>query len=257
MASPSRCAVRFTDRALDYLTAATATVASVLPRPARRRLDRSTRTPIVLVPGVWENSRYLSSLADWLDAQGYQTHVVPDLGWNLASLPHSAARVGAELDRLGLERAVLVAHSKGGLIAKQLMLDPARTDQVLGLVAVATPFGGSWLAALMPPGLGLRSLRPSNAGIRALAANRDVNARIVSIYPREDPHVPEGSHLDGALDNIEIDITGHFRVLNHPRARGAMLRSIRRFTDPDANPDAGTSPEPGTSPDPGGASEQT
>lgn len=228
--------MRFTDRVLDYLTAATATAASLLPRPARRRLDPATATPIVLVPGVWENSRYLASLARWLETQGYRTHVVPDLGWNLASLSHSAARVGAELDHLHLDQVVLVAHSKGGLIAKQLMLDPGRSDQVLGLVAIATPFGGSWLAGLMPPGLGLRSLRPGNAAIRTLGANRQVNARIVSIYPRQDPHVPEGSHLDGALDNIEIDITGHFRVVNHPRTRGAILRSIRRFTDPDAGP---------------------
>lgn len=217
----------FADRLRDYATAVRSTVSSLLPRRTRMRLDPATGVPVLLVPGVWENARYLSGLAGFLEENGYATHVVPSLGWNVASLADSAARVNAELDRLALAEVLLVAHSKGGLIAKQVMLDHVDYGRVLGCVAVATPFGGSRLAGLMPPFIGLRSLRPHDQAIVALGRHLEVNARIVSIYPREDPHVPEGSRLEGAADNIEIDTTGHFRVLEHPQARRAILRGLR------------------------------
>lgn len=223
--------MRLSDRVRDYGTAVAATLASVLPRRRRQRLDPATGVPVLLVPGVWENPHYLAGVARWLDESGYATHVVPGLGWNLASLAESARRVGAELDRLQLGEVLLVAHSKGGLIAKQVMLDRIEDGTILGCVALATPFGGSRLANLMPPGLGLRSLRPRDRAITTLQANLEINARIVSIYARHDPHVPEGSRLAGAAENIEIDTSGHFRVLDHPQARGAILRSLRRLAE--------------------------
>lgn len=218
--------MRFTERVLDYASALRSTFGSLVARRPRRS-GRATGVPVVLVPGVWENSAYLSGMARWLDENGWATHVVPGLGWNLASLAESARRVSAEMDRLGLAEVLLVAHSKGGLIAKQVMLDHLDDGRVLGCVAVATPFAGSRLATFMPPLLRLRSLRPRDAAILALTSHLDVNARIVSIYPREDPHVPDGSYLPGAADNIEIDIAGHFRILDDPRTRGAMVQSLR------------------------------
>lgn len=221
--------MRFTDRIADYAVAVTTTVASLLPR--RRQAETpSGGVPIVLVPGVWENSRYLTGLANWLREQGHVVHVVPRLGWNISSLTRSARIVGAHLDDLGADRVLLVAHSKGGLIGKQLMLDPAHAHRILGLVAVATPFAGSRHANFMLPGTGLRNLRPRDAAILALARNLEANSRIVVIHPRIDPHVPDGFALEGAADSIEIDTTGHFRVLEHPQTRRAILRGLRTLS---------------------------
>ncbi|MEH3089267.1 MAG: alpha/beta hydrolase, partial [Microbacterium arborescens] len=48
-----------------------------------------------------------------------------------------------------LHDVVLVAHSKGGLIGKQMMTDAAVGPRVRGMVAVASPFGGSVYGRLM------------------------------------------------------------------------------------------------------------
>lgn len=223
--------MRFVDRVADYAVAVTTSINSLLPRRVQHVLAPATGVPVVLVPGVWENSRYLTGLADWLRGQGHTVHVVPGLGWNIGSIGRGARIVAAELDRLGLDRVLLVAHSKGGLIGKQVMLDPQQGGRVLGLVAVATPFAGSRYANWMLPGTGLRNLRPQNAAIVALAGQLEVNSRIVLVHPRIDPHVPDGFSLPGAADEIEIDTTGHFRVLDDPRARRAILGGLRLLAD--------------------------
>lgn len=84
------------------------------------------------------------------------------------------------------------------------------------MLAVATPFGGSTYGRIMVlPSL--RVFSPRSATIRVLAKALDVNARIVSVYGRFDPHIPEGSELAGARKNVRLDTGGHFRVLADPR----------------------------------------
>ena len=71
--------------------------------------------------------------------------IVRSLGWNLSELGSSVDRAFAELAAADVQGAVILAHSKGGLIGKAMLLDP-RSDGVLrGMVAVATPFNGSAL----------------------------------------------------------------------------------------------------------------
>jgi triacylglycerol lipase len=109
-----------------------------------------------------------------------------------------------------------VAHSKGGLVGKRLLAHP-RVDR---LIAIATPFSGSVYANFLP-GRTLREFRPTNDALLELAADVASNARIVSIYPSFDPHIPGGSALDGAV-NIEIPTTGHFRILSDPQVVRAV-----------------------------------
>lgn len=195
----------------------------VLGRQAAALVDRTPpdaladgdRTPVVLVPGIWEPWRYLLPLARRLHAHGHPVHPLPGLGWNGRPLPDSVERAAQGLDALGVRRPVLVAHSKGGLIGKALMVDALarrRPDAPLGMVALAAPFGGSRLswAVLARTPLGL--FAPAGAAIVALAADRTVNARIVSVAPAWDEMIPEGSHLDGAR-NITLAIGGHFLPL--------------------------------------------
>jgi len=84
------------------------------------------------------------------------------------------------------------------------------------MVAISTPFRGSRYARWMPV-RGLRALAPTHPSILALARHLDADSRIVSVYARFDPHIPEGSELAGALRNVRLDTGGHFRVLADPR----------------------------------------
>ncbi|MGX5680170.1 esterase/lipase family protein [Schumannella luteola] len=174
------------------------------------------RAPVLLIAGVWEPWYFLRGIGRRLSAAGHPVHVVPEIGYNRASVAEVADTAGAYLDAHHLEHVVIVAHSKGGLVGKRLLAHP-RVDR---LIAIATPFSGSVYANFLP-GRTLREFRPTNDALLELAADVASNARIVSIYPSFDPHIPGGSALDGAV-NIEIPTTGHFRILSDPQVVRAV-----------------------------------
>ncbi len=189
-------------------------------RAAVNRIDPATfatgsGVPLVILPGVYETWKFLQPLITALHERGHPVHVVAPARRNQRPVADIARQVAAYLEAHDLRDVVLVAHSKGGLVGKQVMMSPGSAERVRGMVAVATPFGGSRYARLML-GRTLRSFSPRDATITALAAETAVNARIVSVYGRFDPHIPEGSALAGAT-NVELDTGGHFRILAAPR----------------------------------------
>ncbi|GGH35928.1 esterase/lipase family protein [Microbacterium album] len=177
-------------------------------------------TPIVVIPGVYETWKFLQPLIVALHERGHPVHVVDPLRDNRRPIDEGARLVAAHLVEHDLRDVVLVAHSKGGLIGKHVMAFGPGASRVRGMVAVAAPFGGSRYARLMVLPT-LRSFAPRNATILALAQEIAINARIVSIYARFDPHIPEGSELAGAK-NVVLDTGGHFRVLADPRVIGEV-----------------------------------
>ncbi|MGV3712211.1 esterase/lipase family protein [Pseudolysinimonas sp.] len=194
-------------------------------RPVPARYADGVGRPVVILPGVYERWHFLRPIADRLAEAGHPVHVLPELGINARPIPVTAERVLAALARLDLRGVALVAHSKGGLVGKSAMLEDAdaRIDR---LVAVATPFSGSRMADLTLV-RSLRAFRPRHPVIRRLVAEREVNARITSIFPSFDPHIPEGSALDGAT-NVRLDVVGHFRVLEDAAAIDAVLAAVER-----------------------------
>jgi len=172
-------------------------------------------TPVVVIPGIWESWKFLQPLVTEMHDRGHPVHVVTGLRFNNRPVVDAAAQVAAYLDRNDLTGTVVVAHSKGGLIGKYLMVDGAATTRIRGMVAVAAPFSGSLYARyLLVPSL--RVFSPKNALVLALARDESVNSRIVSVFARFDPHIPGGSELVGAK-NVRLETGGHFRVLAHPR----------------------------------------
>ena len=210
-----RLPLRLADYA--WITARQLSTALVTRPPAR--WAHGSQRPIVLLPGVIERWPIMSELGDRLNARGHPVHVVPELGFNRVSIPEAAMIVSARIEALDLPSAVLVAHSKGGLIGKAVLLGFAG-HRVHRLIAISTPFGGSrWARLMLTPSL--REFRPRGATIAAMSAQLGANGRIVSIYGTFDPHIPEGSVLAGAT-NIEIDVEGHFRPLADERVALAV-----------------------------------
>jgi hypothetical protein len=183
-----------------------------------------TGRPVVLVPGVSENWRFLNPLISRVHEAGHPVHVLPELEFTRGSIEAAAALVLDHLDRTGLGGIAILGHSKGGLVGKLAMArDVAgRIDRV---VALATPWGGSTRADLLPLAH-LRSLSPKAPLVASLAAQTDPNARITSIYGTWDEHVPLGSELPGAT-NVVVPVEGHARITTHPVAIAAVLEALR------------------------------
>lgn len=208
---------RARDAAADWLVAGTDLAAAVWRR-VRPRLPivgedhpGCREIPVVILPGILEPWTYLAPMGNWFESRGHPVHYVETLGWNLADVERSAERCLAVLQQRGVGRAVIVAHSKGGLIGKAVLA----SAPFLGMVTVATPFGGSTLGGKLQrlPGLGrtpLGMFLPGSTQLASLAAEKAVNERIVSLAPAWDQVIPEGSHLDGAT-NVTLDVPGHFR----------------------------------------------
>jgi len=173
----------------------------------------STLRPVVLIPGVFESWHYLEALGEHLSARGHPVHQPAELGLTRRPIPQTADDLHRYLEQHALSDVVIVGHSKGGLIAKQMLLRDA-DSRIARVVAINAPFAGSpWARYAISS---WREFSPQRPVMRALVAATDVNERIVSIYSRVDQYVPGSSRLEGAI-NIELPLAGHFWVLAHPR----------------------------------------
>lgn len=190
--------------------------------PARRAV------PIILIPGIYERWHFMKPVADMLHRQGYSVHVVQKLGLNRGRIDQMAMRVRQYMNQQGIRECIIVAHSKGGLIGKYLLAHDNRDGGIRRVVAINSPFSGSVYAYLAP----LRSIReftPTSRIVTELLANHLVNGKITSVYGTFDPHIPKGSHLEGA-ENIQLNVMGHFRVMSSRRVQRAVLDAVKKAT---------------------------
>ena len=217
---------------LDYVYASIGQTRAFLSRARPADFRSGAKAPIVIIPGVYESWQFMRPLIQILHDHGHPVHVVPALGRNRRSLADAAATVAAYLEREDLNGVIIVAHSKGGLIGKQLMTTADPADRVSAMAAISAPFGGSRYARywVVPS---IRAFAPANAALHGLGLDHRVNDRIVSIYGVFDPHIPEGSELVGAR-NIQLSVGGHFRILGDPRTMRAVLDAVTDAATPDA-----------------------
>lgn len=197
----------------DYLYALGRQLCSSVSRTRPADYLSGTGRPVVVIPGVYEDWRFMLPLVRRLHDAGHPVHVVKVLQRNRLAVPRAAELIAGYLQDRNLTDVMIVAHSKGGLIGKYVMmsLDPER--RITGMAAVCTPFSGSRYAAfmLLPS---LRAFAPRSAVTVQLSREERVNERIISIYGIFDPHIPEGSFLPGGR-NIRLETAGHFRILAH------------------------------------------
>jgi pimeloyl-ACP methyl ester carboxylesterase len=211
--------------AQDYLYVAGAWLGSHVGRDAPESYRDGVGRPVLVIPGVYENWRFMRPLIRALHQAGHPVHVLPGLGHNTRPIAEGAEEVRRYLQSHDLRDAAVVAHSKGGLIGKLAMTrELAQEARISLVVAICTPFGGARLARHLH-WQALRPLVPGHPSLVELAAAQAVNSRIYSLYGVFDPHIPEGSELPGAT-NIELPVAGHFRILIREETVRAVLAAI-------------------------------
>lgn len=210
----------------DYAYAGWWQVRSVVSGSRPERFREGEGRPVVVIPGVYETWRFLQPLVARLNAAGHPVHVIPTLRHNRGPIADMAQLVASYVIENDLSDVVIVAHSKGGLIGKAVMLDPLVSERITAMVAVSTPFSGSRYALwMLAPSL--RAFSPRAPMTLRLGRERAVNARIRSIFGVFDPHIPEGSSLPGA-ENVRLPIGGHFRILGNERTIDLVLDAAAR-----------------------------
>jgi pimeloyl-ACP methyl ester carboxylesterase len=119
-------------------------VLRLLPHPR----DPGSGTPVVLLPGYWENGGALWWMSQRLQRRGFRPHLL-DFPSTFSCIDDNVTYLRTQIDALlestGAERVAIVAHSMGGLIARSLLLTDSE-HRVLTLVALASPFRGTHMA---------------------------------------------------------------------------------------------------------------
>lgn len=210
--------------ALDYVAAVRWQVGPLLRHhdAADYLTGRPGKRDVVVLPGIWETWRFLLPLVERLHRAGHPVHAVTALRTNGATVDASADIVASYLRDHDLTDVLVLAHSKGGLIGKAVMLGP-EGRRVRRMLAISTPFSGSVYARylLLPS---LHAFSPMDPTTLRLAADTSVNDRITSVWAAFDPHIPGGSGLPDAT-NHRIADGGHFRILRNPE----VLAEVDRF----------------------------
>ena len=108
--------------ARDYAYVARRQLSSLTP--ATQPVDYRTGAgrDVVMLPGIYENWRFMQPLIAAVHDAGHPVHVIPALRYNRRPVEHAAQVVSAYLADHGLHDTAIVAHSKGGLIGKYAML---------------------------------------------------------------------------------------------------------------------------------------
>jgi len=208
---------------LDYAWAFSTRAGYLRHRRPPASLSDGDGRPVLLIPGVYEPWRYLLTVGLRLHAAGHPVHVLPELGYNLAPIPETAAVAQQYLVDHDLRNVAIVGHSKGGIVGKHMMAFDDLDHRIDRMVALASPFSGSARAKYVP----VRTIRPFLPGdslLSSLAANLEINSRITSVYTEADHVIPNGSELEGAT-NIVIPLVGHFRLLSDPRVLDIIQRA--------------------------------
>src|SRR3989344_7889162 len=79
------------------------------------------KTPVILLSGLAHRWAFLKPLGDFISLRGHPTYIESGLRHNLENIPELAKRVRALIEREDMRNAVIVAHSKGGLIGKYVL----------------------------------------------------------------------------------------------------------------------------------------
>lgn len=216
---------------LDYWYVARHQLLSHVLKSDARRYQRpvtATKPAIIMLPGIYETWHFMKPVIEVLHVSGYSVHVIERLGYNRGSIEEMAAVVTDYITASDVTECIIVAHSKGGLIGKYILLYHNQAVRIMGVVGLTVPFGGSRYARLFPL-KAVRMLAPKAAILGALSLDQTFNKNIISIYGLFDPHIPGGSYLVGAA-NIQLPVRGHFRIMHDRRVHAAVLSSVDRLS---------------------------
>jgi triacylglycerol lipase len=211
--------------------AAVAVLLAVQAAPAQD-VPPTGQVPVLLVPGWFDTARELAPLRIRLVSAGWPSdHVLAitfadPTGSNVDHAREIGRAVDSLLARTGASRVDIVAHSMGGLAAREYLEGPGR-GRVRRVVLLATPNEGTYTAYLAFGG-GRDEMLPGSAFLDSLNAAPAVppGVRMMTLRTPLDAHVlpPESARLPG-VEDVEVCCPTHEGLLRDLE----VFRIVRRF----------------------------
>ena len=175
--------------------------------------------PVVFIHGILCNAGVWHRILAALERRGAVNLFTLDLTPPLASMDHFAGQLAERVDEAcraaGTQKAVIVGHSMGGLVARAWMARLGGAARAARLVTLGSPHHGSLLARRFPARWAAELLCGSS-WLQQLAAQGAAAAgiHITSIYSRADEFIApqESARLEGA-HNIALQALGHLELL--------------------------------------------
>ena len=196
------------------------------------RDEETTKPPVILLHGLFQNRSCLYWLQHRLRAAGYlQTISINTPPWrDLESLTEELAKKVDELRiKLKAEKFILIGHSMGGIIARNYVQNRGGAAHVSDMITLGSPHHGSKLAPFAVSRMG-KSLLPGSTFLKEFnKVTWPKETRAVSIYTRYDNIVlPADSAKMAGAQNIELDGMGHTALLFHPRSVQAVVDTVNK-----------------------------
>lgn len=195
-----------------------------------KEFDADKNFPIIVIQGYMDRWGFMKSIADEISNSGYPVFVIPKLENNLNDISNSAKSVEDFIEEQKLKNVLIVGHSKGGLIGKYILVNLNKNKYVIGLVAISTPYVGSRMANYFKF-LKSNQFNPENKLIQELWSHHEVNKKIIAIFPKIDNVIwsKDKNSLEGALENIYVEKSGHHRILFDKDVQEKIISSIKKL----------------------------
>ncbi len=175
----------------------------------------TTGIPVILVHGYLASRAMMWPMKLRLQRHGLDAHTVDSPFLNLTDVRTCAQTMADEVERVlgtcGADQCDLVGVSLGGFMALHYVKHMGGAPRVRNLIAIGTPFAGTWASIPAVAALGLFSRAawqtlPRSEYLQELAEGElPDSVDYHSIYASEDPVAPAHSCMLEGATNIEVE----------------------------------------------------
>ena len=189
-------------------------------------------SPVLLVHGLGGTASGWLAMTVALRAHGLTVAAISyqSFGTSVEQLAAGLAdAVDRLLDQTGADRVHLVGHSLGGVVIAQAFADGLLTEKVDSVITMATPFGGSPWATLLPISATVRAMRQGSPLLRRLArVPSSHGVRWLAITASHDRVVPGPRSLPihAEVETVAVEGVGHVGLRLNPQVIDQVVRAI-------------------------------
>lgn len=215
---------------------------------SRQQALGAVKKPVIIVAGTLQPAATYDRLADRLRAEGYDVHIfeLPNLGRGDIALSADQLATFADKVRLdsGADQVDIVAHSQGGLVARQYVKFDGGADHVRNLISLGSPNHGTiaaWAATLIGADkdgfVAGAQMSPGSDFLARLNDGDDTigNVQYTSFYTDNDEVVFPATTArlaDGAAnvrvqDQLPDNTVGHNGLPFDPAVQNGILDALR------------------------------